>query len=157
VKVGGTDSLESLLKLEIGGFLAPLNGAVEVFASQSESGDTVDHASDDVIGRIGEERVRGGVVFVEWFEEHVGGFLLESGHLMLGKGLGRKCVYHAGKSGSSGLCDMVWKKVGRRWEWMFSHAGGFVVGGVGSEGKEPKQVTELNGTVRAHAHSSRER
>ena len=109
--------------------LDAVTGAVEVFAAQLESGDTVDDVSDDVIGAIGEERVREGSVFVEWFEEHVGGFLLESGHFVLAKGLGRKCVYHAGKSGSGGLCDMVWEKVGRRWEWMSSHPGGFVVAG----------------------------
>ncbi len=48
-----------------------VTGAVEVFAAQLESGDTVDDVSDDVIGAIGEERVREGEVFVEWFEEHV--------------------------------------------------------------------------------------
>ena len=63
--------------------LDAVTGAVEVFAAQLESGDTVDDVSDDVIGTIGEERVREGEVFVEWFEEHVGGFLLESGHFPL--------------------------------------------------------------------------
>ena len=88
-----------------------VTGAVEVFAAQLESGDTLDDVSDDVIGAIGEERVREGGVFVDWFEEHVGGFMLESGHFVLAKSLGRKCVYHAGKSGSRGC--VIW--CGRKW------------------------------------------
>ena len=129
-----------------------------MFASQLEAGDTVDDVSDDVIGAIGEKRVREGQVFVEWFDEHVWvGFDWNAVILCLARVLeGSACIMQAIVVA---VDCVVW--CGRRWVVDGSGCSvtlvGLLLGGVGSEGKELKEVTELNGTVRAHAHSSRER
>lgn len=103
--------------------------AAERLAATLDFGLSTDSVDEEAVTVLGDERVKAGSIFLEWFEFHAPSFNVENGHIILAKRLGPGSVYHAWKSGDAGIRELVWEKVGRHWEWMSTREGGFIVAG----------------------------
>lgn len=94
---------------------------IESHANSEIEGDETEVVLDDGIKEVlGDERVALGQDFVEWFESTVGTYRVENGHARLAKRLNESSVFHVVRSNDPGLCEMVWEKVGRTWDWIVS-------------------------------------